>query len=87
MTQKYRLMKHPLGFYEADPKPTNIELSEYYAKKYYQQSRGQYVHTYSEDELRYFKVQGELTLKTIERFSAVKKKKTIRFRMWRGLLR
>ena len=77
MTQKYRLMKHPLGFYEADPKPTNIELSEYYAKKYYQQSRGQYAHTYSEDELRYFKVQGELTLKTIERFSAVKKKKLL----------
>ena len=77
MTKKYSLVKHHLGFYEVNPKPTNIELSEHYAKKYYQQLSGSYAHTYSEDELRYFKVSCELALKTILRFSNVKNKKLL----------
>lgn len=68
MTNKFSLKKHALGFYEIHPKPSLNELSEHYAEKYYQESSGSYAHSYSEDELRYFEVCGEIALKTIHRY-------------------
>jgi SAM-dependent methyltransferase len=72
MTNKFSLMKHTLGFYEVHPKPSISELSEHYAKRYYQESGGSYAHSYSEEELRYFDVCGEIALKTIQRYQAPK---------------
>ena len=73
MCENFTLVKHPIGFYEVNPKPSSNELSEYYAKKYYQQCSGQYAHKYSKEELRYFKVCAEIALKTVRKFSAPKK--------------
>lgn len=42
------------GFYEVVNKPTELELKEYYSKKYYQEGKGTYQKSYSEDELKYF---------------------------------
>lgn len=75
--KKYSIVKNPIGFYEVDPKPSSNELSEYYAKKYYQQSGGSYSYKYSDDELRYFKVCSEIALKTLLRFSSPKNKKLL----------
>ena len=68
MNNKFSLKKHALGYYEIHPKPSHRELSEHYAKKYYQENRGSYAHTYSEEEIRYFIVSGEIALRTIRRY-------------------
>lgn len=48
------LIKHKLGFLQVDPLPTQAELNEYYAKKYYQESTSlTYQQNYSEEELKY----------------------------------
>src|SRR3954471_14930850 len=43
------------GFYELTEKPSQEELREYYAKKYYQENQGSYEVAYSAEELLYFK--------------------------------
>jgi 2-polyprenyl-3-methyl-5-hydroxy-6-metoxy-1,4-benzoquinol methylase len=47
--------KHPLGYWEVEHKPTEAELRDYYAKKYYQEARGSYDHSYTDAELSYFR--------------------------------
>ena len=74
MNKKFSLLKHPLGYYEATPKPTSDELSKHYAKKYYQNTSDSYAHTYSEEELKYFDVGAELAIKTVQRFSKSEKR-------------
>ena len=68
MINRYSLKKHPLGFYEIHPKPSVAELSEYYAKKYYQENSGSYKHKYSNEELQYIKVQADIALATIKKY-------------------
>ena len=68
MNEKFSIIKNPLGFFEVHPKPLTSELRKYYAKKYYQESNGSYAHSYSKDELQYFKVSAEIALRTICRF-------------------
>jgi len=46
-----RLKQHALGFWEVVDKPTDQELSDYYANKYYQTERANYRKTYPEEEL------------------------------------
>lgn len=70
MTNKFSLKKHPLGFYEISPKPSIKELSEHYAKKYYQENNGKYKHKYSNEELRYLDVCGEIALATLQKYQA-----------------
>lgn len=70
MTNKFSLKKNDLGFYEVYPKPSNNELAEYYAKKYYQENSGSYAQSYSKEELQYFDVCGEIALTTIHRYQA-----------------
>jgi SAM-dependent methyltransferase len=43
------------GFYELAQKPSNEELKEYYAKKYYQDNKGSYEMEYTPEELLYFR--------------------------------
>ena len=69
-TNKVYLKKHALGFYEVHPKPSLPELSEHYAKKYYQENSGSYAHNYSKEELSYFDVCGEIALSTVHRYQA-----------------
>ncbi len=54
-----RLKKHPLGFWEIDPKPTPKELQMYYANKYYQEAMGGYEAEYSPEELSHFQAKLE----------------------------
>ena len=74
MTDKYSLVKNPVGYYEISPKPSIEELKEHYAKKYYQENKGDYKKAYSEDELTYFGVEAELALRTVKRFSKCPRK-------------
>jgi len=50
-----RLRQHPLGYWEIAEKPTLSELQAYYANKYYQEGKGSYELTYSQEELDYFR--------------------------------
>ena len=70
MTNKFSLKKHALGFYEVYPKPSSTELSEHYAKKYYQENSVMYKHNYSKEELRFFEVLSEIALSTVNRYQA-----------------
>lgn len=56
---KPRLKQHPLGFFEIVDKPSQEELQEYYAKKYYQEGKGSYELEYSDGELMYFQAKLE----------------------------
>lgn len=47
-----RLKQNPLGFWEVNEKPSEKELSDYYANKYYQSESGNYRKGYPEEELR-----------------------------------
>lgn len=60
------LIRNEIGFYEVKDKPTQRELQEYYAAKYYQESKGSYEQEYSEAELRHIKG------KTALRWSVIK---------------
>lgn len=56
------------GYHELAEKPSQSELNDYYRNKYYQDSRGSYENTYSDDEIRYFNnklMQKELVLKQL----------------------
>ena len=68
MSYKFSLKKHSLGYYEVSPKPSVIELRQHYEKKYYQENNSFYQHDYSEEELRYFQLSGEIALATLRKY-------------------
>lgn len=47
------LIKNKYGYYELEKKPTEKELQRYYADKYYQESKGSYLASYSKEEIVY----------------------------------
>ena len=64
------LTKNALGFWEVEQKPTEAELKEYYASKYYQEAQGSYELDYSASELEHFEAKLRLRWSVIEdRFS------------------
>lgn len=60
------LKKHEWGFYEVSEKPNFEELQKYYANKYYQENKGTYQASYSQEEKRYFNVKLEQKLEKIK---------------------
>ncbi len=46
--------RNAFGYYEVQSKPSPQELSEYYARKYYQQGHGHYASAYSDSERAYY---------------------------------
>lgn len=50
-----RIKLNSYGFYELAEKPSNEELKEYYARKYYQNNKGSYEAHYTDEELVYFR--------------------------------
>jgi SAM-dependent methyltransferase len=52
MKEEVQLNKY--NFYELKHKPSLTELEEYYSLKYYQDNKGSYEVTYTDNELRYF---------------------------------
>lgn len=59
MTADQPILTEPHGYYALPNPPTADELRQYYAEKYYQQERGSYSQTYTEEELRYFREKAE----------------------------
>lgn len=49
------LIKNKYGYYSVQDIPSQVELEEYYAKKYYQEAEGGFEKEYSEAEVTYFK--------------------------------
>ncbi len=52
---KVKLVKTPHGYFEVAEKPRLEELREYYANEYFQQESGNYRHSYTPDEMQYFR--------------------------------
>lgn len=51
-----KLVKTKWGFYQYDPKPSDEELHNYYANRYYQEGGGSYSVSYSDEEIAYLKL-------------------------------
>ena len=54
-----KLVRHEFGYWEISPKPSKEELRKYYADKYYQEPLGQYASSYSDEEIRYFRLKAQ----------------------------
>lgn len=54
--QQPQLVKTKWGFYQYEPKPTEEELQEFYAKKYFQEGCGGYEVSYTPEELEWIKL-------------------------------
>jgi 2-polyprenyl-3-methyl-5-hydroxy-6-metoxy-1,4-benzoquinol methylase len=66
-TKQINVIRNRWGFYQYAPLPSEKELQEFYEKKYYQEGRGSYEITYSEEETAYFKLAASLIyLETIK---------------------
>lgn len=61
-----RLRQHALGFWEVVDKPTDQELSDYYANKYYQTERANYRKSYPEEELEVIRAKVSQRLHKVE---------------------
>ncbi|MBL4766390.1 MAG: class I SAM-dependent methyltransferase [Rhodobacteraceae bacterium] len=62
--------KNDLGFFQVDVKPSEKELQDYYASKYYQEAKGSYELEYSKEELQHFRTKLEQRWSVVrDRFS------------------
>ena len=55
-----RLVQTKHGYWTYEPKPTTEELSRYYAERYYQEAKGSYETSYTDEEVRYFRLKARL---------------------------
>lgn len=69
-SESRKLRRNALGYWEVENKPSETELQEYYARKYYQEARGSYEHTYTASELNYFRAKIGQRWAVIRRFIA-----------------
>ena len=70
------LIKTKYGFYQYLPLPTEEELRQYYADRYYQHGSGSYSILYSEEEIEYFKLKARLIYKKVSMLMDMKKKRS-----------
>lgn len=59
-SEQSRLVKTKWGFYQYDPMPSDEELNDYYANKYYQTGQGSYSPEYTSEEIDYFQLKAKL---------------------------
>ena len=71
------LIKTRWCFYQYDPKPSDEELYNYYAKKYYQEGRGSYSVSYTDEEIAYFKLKAWLIYRKTSQLTNIEKKAKI----------
>ena len=71
---KPELIKTKWGFYQYDPKPSDDELYNYYANKYYQEGRGSYSVSYTDEEIAYFKLKAWLVYRKISQLTNIEEK-------------
>ena len=69
------LIKTKHGFYQYHPLPSDDELQEYYANKYYQQGLGSYPVSYTDEEINYFKLKAWLIYTKVSQLMDIKKEK------------
>jgi 2-polyprenyl-3-methyl-5-hydroxy-6-metoxy-1,4-benzoquinol methylase len=60
------IVQHPFGFFQIKDMPSPEELSEYYEKKYYQESKGSYEILYRPEEIRHIRGKIDLRWKFLE---------------------
>jgi 2-polyprenyl-3-methyl-5-hydroxy-6-metoxy-1,4-benzoquinol methylase len=70
------LIKTKYGFYQYLPLPTEEELRQYYADRYYQHGSGSYSISYSEEEIEYFKLKARLMYRKVLMLMDMKKKRS-----------
>ncbi len=68
------LIKTKWGFYQYDPKPSDEELYNYYANKYYQEGRGSYSVSYTDEEIAYFKLKAWLIYRKMSQLTNIEEK-------------
>jgi len=61
------VVKNKYGFYSLIEKPTIEKLEKYYEQMYYQEQKGHYEKTYSNDELSYFESRFKLNYHTVKK--------------------
>ena len=71
------LIKTKWGFWQYNPKPSNEELHNYYANKYFQHGRGSYSVSYTNEEIAYFKLKAWLVYRKISQLADIEKGKLI----------
>lgn len=77
MKKEISLEKTEYGFYQHRPLPSQEELKEWYSKQYYQEGIGGYQVSYTNEELKYFKLKAELIYMEISRLRDLKIQKTV----------
>jgi 2-polyprenyl-3-methyl-5-hydroxy-6-metoxy-1,4-benzoquinol methylase len=71
------LVKTRWGFYQYVPKPSEEELNEYYANKYYQEGKGSYSTSYTEEEITYSRLKASLIYRKSSQLAVIKKGKKL----------
>lgn len=69
-----QLKKTKAGFFQYSPLPSKKELSDYYAKQYFQAAHGSYTPSYTKEETAYFRLKADLIYKECGRLRGTKKK-------------
>ena len=72
-----KLIKTKWGFYQYHPLPSAEELETYYRNKYFQEGRGSYEISYTEDEMNYFRLKASLIRLQASRITDVRPGKTL----------
>lgn len=70
MYEKVKQTKY--GYYELKDKPSIEEIQKYYQDMYYQEEKGSYTKTYTDDEIKYFKNRIEQKYMLVEKYIEVK---------------
>ncbi len=71
-----RLIKAEYGFYQYSPLPSEEELRNYYAEKYYQEGHGSYSVEYTDEEIEYFKLKASLIYRKASQLMDMEKTKS-----------
>ena len=71
------LIKTKWGFYQYDRKPTDEELYEYYANKYYQEGLGSYSVSYTDEEIAYFELKAWMVYRKSSQLADIKNGKKL----------
>ena len=61
------LVRKAQGYWQYCPLPSEDELRQYYAEKYYQQGKGSYAVSYTPEEIEYFRLKADLIYRQILR--------------------
>ena len=75
--KKLELIRTKWGFYQYDTVPSDEELYNYYANKYYQEGRGSYSVSYTDEEIAYFKLKAWMVYRKSSHLADIKKRKKL----------